>query len=725
MNRSFYICFWLLLLCSQVAHGQRRNDQWRFGFGFSVGLSGSVPSALPSCLLSTGEGSASVADEVTGRLLFYTDGVTIWDSTNVPMPNGTGLFGGTSLLLSSTSAAVIVPKPFTPGIYYVITIDEQSSNNGMRYSVVDMALNGGKGDVVAGQKNILILNTTSEKLQVVPQANQLGYWLLTHDCPGNTFYAYSITQTGINLTPVTSTLGATQGNGAGHMKVNRQFNKLAMGNFFSQSIELFDFDNATGLLSNFQTWAFQNPGILVYGVEFSPNGSKLYASDLNGLYQYDLLQPTPALIAASEYSLGSGQQFASLQLRNDGYIYFLGPSFNRILCPDLPGPGLVIDNLPSLGGSIAGGYGLPQWIYVPTDTPLATNAIAPFSIKFADTCIGDSTLLGIITTFVFDSVRWSFGDPNSTVNTGTGYQLKHRYGSVGSYTVSLTVYSGCNSASTTQIVIIDSCNVAPQPIFDALSGIGIYGDSCRLGAQMTFLPVGATTATRLFWEINGTDTFTQAVTTPYTPIYRSFLKEGQNLICVTWKPLNEPEKQFCQAFHIGNCCNYQVTISDSCLENDMLFSVVPTPDSVQWRIRASSGGLDTALSGNNRILKFSAPTRLLVQAIATGGCGIDTVSKIVNINSCLVEECLFWVPNAFSPNGDGLNENIRPTWNCQPERYEWSVFNRWGQQVFESTNPLEAWDGGKLVQGIYYYKASYAVGAEGEKVKYGFIQLFR
>ncbi len=94
---------------------------------------------------------------------------------------------------------------------------------------------------------------------------------------------------GISTNPVITTIEGTQGNGAGHMKVNKQFNKMAIGNVFDRSIELFDFDNATGAVSTPIIWNTPNP-YLVYGIEFPPDGSKLYTLtvDFSTVYQYDI-----------------------------------------------------------------------------------------------------------------------------------------------------------------------------------------------------------------------------------------------------------------------------------------------------------------------------------------------------------------------------------------------------------------------------------------------------
>jgi gliding motility-associated-like protein len=67
-----------------------------------------------------------------------------------------------------------------------------------------------------------------------------------------------------------------------------------------------------------------------------------------------------------------------------------------------------------------------------------------------------------------------------------------------------------------------------------------------------------------------------------------------------------------------------------------------------------------------------------------------------------------FVPNAFTPNADGLND-LFPAHRFVSEGgfYEFKVFNRWGEKLWQSNNPLENWDGtvhGKLVpEGIYVY----------------------
>jgi gliding motility-associated-like protein len=66
------------------------------------------------------------------------------------------------------------------------------------------------------------------------------------------------------------------------------------------------------------------------------------------------------------------------------------------------------------------------------------------------------------------------------------------------------------------------------------------------------------------------------------------------------------------------------------------------------------------------------------------------------------------MPNAFTPNGDGFNDKIKPVLTFIPKRYLFQVFDRSGSLVFETTNPETAWDGKikggtRAMEGVYIY----------------------
>ncbi len=78
-------------------------------------------------------------------------------------------------------------------------------------------------------------------------------------------------------------------------------------------------------------------------------------------------------------------------------------------------------------------------------------------------------------------------------------------------------------------------------------------------------------------------------------------------------------------------------------------------------------------------------------------------------------------PNAFSPNGDGVNDEWKVSYRSLRE-YECHIFNRWGKEMFSSRDPEQGWDGksgGKTVPAGAYYYVITATGNDGQQYKLG------
>lgn len=71
-------------------------------------------------------------------------------------------------------------------------------------------------------------------------------------------------------------------------------------------------------------------------------------------------------------------------------------------------------------------------------------------------------------------------------------------------------------------------------------------------------------------------------------------------------------------------------------------------------------------------------------------CNYITDTLFLTTYDC---NCPLYLPNAFTPTRDNLNEGFRPIHECHFSSYHLQIFNRWGQRVFESTDPLEYWKG--------------------------------
>jgi gliding motility-associated-like protein len=98
--------------------------------------------------------------------------------------------------------------------------------------------------------------------------------------------------------------------------------------------------------------------------------------------------------------------------------------------------------------------------------------------------------------------------------------------------------------------------------------------------------------------------------------------------------------------------------------------------------------------------------------ILTGVNRCGTGSDTIQVQSIF---CDIWVPNAFTPNGDGVNDLFRVLGNSgRLEGFELSVFNRWGQRIFHTDNTKMGWDGrfngGDAPVGTYVYQMRYSIG---------------
>jgi hypothetical protein len=328
MQRYFLLIFFLLLLCTLVS-AQKQGNIWYFGFNAGISFNAGAPVALTNGALSQSEGCATIADG-NGNLLFYTDGSRIYNRNHVVMPNGSGLLGENI----SAQSAIIVPLPQSNTLYYVFTIGNWTTTtlrHGLNYSIVDMSLNNGLGDVTT--KNSPLIENVREQVTAVHHSNCHDVWIVTHE-KGNTnrYQAFLLTAAGVNTTPVTSAVGMSYngGNRYGYLKASHDGKKLCSTLGYASTpvtiptVELSDFDNATGQVSNIVTIATHNVIADAYASEFSPDDSKLYVVSYIGtfIYQYDITLGTPAAIVGSRVNIASGTSIkACVQLGPDKKIY--------------------------------------------------------------------------------------------------------------------------------------------------------------------------------------------------------------------------------------------------------------------------------------------------------------------------------------------------------------------------------------------------------------------
>src|SRR5690606_31896879 len=132
---------------------------WAFGFNAALDLNSGTPVPLSGFMISANEGTASIADS-DGNLLFYSAGQQVWNKDHDFMPNGTGILGHDG---SGTQSVAISKYPGSDSLYYLFTLENMenivysgTTIGYLRYNIIDMSLDGGLGDVIPTEKNILL-----------------------------------------------------------------------------------------------------------------------------------------------------------------------------------------------------------------------------------------------------------------------------------------------------------------------------------------------------------------------------------------------------------------------------------------------------------------------------------------------------------------------------------------------------------------------------------------
>ncbi len=110
-------------------------------------------------------------------------------------------------------------------------------------------------------------------------------------------------------------------------------------------------------------------------------------------------------------------------------------------------------------------------------------------------------------------------------------------------------------------------------------------------------------------------------------------------------------------------------------------------------------------STNSRLYIFESG---IYYVTALNYCGVSSDTITITLEEC---DCNFFLPNAFTPNGDGVNDSFGPTYSCDIIYYELQIYNRWGELVYQTTDINAPWEARSknesLPLGAYIYKISY------------------
>lgn len=825
--RRILILLFCLLFFSLLSPAQREASIWYFGRNAGLDFSSGSPVLITNGQIYTDEGVASICD-VNGNLLFYTEGTTIWNKNHTIMPNGTGLLGS----FSSSQSAIIVPKINDPSRYYVFTVDQLGLPNGFTYSIVNMNLAGGLGDVEV--KNIPVMTPVCEKLTAVKHCNGKDIWVIVHGWNSDAFYSFLITAAGISATPVVSNTGrfisSSDANfSIGCMKASPDGKKLAVAHK-RQGVDLCNFNNTTGVVSNARSVFLSTEHYAVmrgpYGVEFSSNSKLLYISadyfdfDLIGEYsillQYNVSLPDMPSIQASKKIIyrqqahWSAENFGSLQMAPDGKIYmaeFSQPYISVINNPDLIGTACQFVHaqvsLFKPGFFSWSTYGLPSFI----------QSYWRPGFSFRGACNGTFLYFDFERPPEVFSVKWDFGDPASGVNNiSTLDSTSHTFSAPGIYTVKLIRYMACANDTVSKQVQAGQLqfNLGNDTLICGNSGY-LLNPLLQTGTGYSFLWQDGSSApglmadtTGLYWveiknNLNGCFKRDSIRITrssyPQFSLGNDFVKcEGQlqNLfVSVPSASYLWNNGSINNSLSITQTGLYWLDVSmGGCIKRDTvqaLFHKYPVVklgndtilcEGQNFLLDAANSGLEFLWQNNSAAQTFlgnspgdywvkvtnqvcsttdtinikydlkpvftlgndtaicAGMTIALTPTVQNGsslnylwGNGATSPSITVNqeglytlqlSNNCgsktdeiVIKKgiCKIYVPSAFTPNRDGLNDIFKTEFGQDVTEIKLRVFNRWGQLVFETNNIQKGWDGNlnglQQPNGVYVWTINY------------------
>jgi uncharacterized protein (TIGR02145 family) len=463
------------LLLPFLCFSQGENNQWRFGSHAGLDFNILPPIPVSGCAMSNENSPVSISDSM-GNLLFYSDGGYIWDKNNQVMPNGSGLIGS----LSFGQPVYAIKCLANPDQYFVFCIPSYGYaplfSQGLYYSLLDMQLNSGNGDVVAGMKNIPVpggANATSW-MSGTRHHNNKDAWLIVRSVNPQVYLSYRITDSGINLPPVISSSTVypsySPGEYGGWLKISPDGNRLIACYMRDTIAEFCNFNDQTGVVTpifNFYP-KYRNVKYIPGKECFSSDNHFLYlhaywpynsVSDFPFvlLYQYDATITDSLQFMMSEVIVDSTfapTTYEDLQLGPDLKIYtpvFSKDSVGVIHNPEIYGSGCNFQkNAIGLNGNNVY-YGLPQFL----------QKYKAYLHYLGSGCQSDSLHFSGDIWPPADTIRWNFGDPASGgSNISNLASPSHLFSSPGTYSVELYVRHNDNRTDTSWRTI----TIYPNPV---------------------------------------------------------------------------------------------------------------------------------------------------------------------------------------------------------------------------------------------------------------------
>jgi gliding motility-associated-like protein len=693
--------------------GQRHNHRWFFSLGSQVGLQFNEPNFnvnvtnLHAAPFSQGA-NITANNPITGNLMFYSNGLSVWDANHNVMPNGNGLNGNANGFASVK--ACYNPANCNQFFIFHSTAEQGVGLGPLYYSVVDMSLPGNgnaanpRGDILPTRKNIQLTPLAGEGVCIIEAPQPKTFYLITGVNPGNILRVWRINPAGFFQVGNFPLPGNTQM--IRDIRFSPAANKISVvtaGN--AEPVYVGNFNPNTGFITGLQpvpgTPFNPNPANFTFQLasEFSPDGSKLYITqfsiaDGGRLVQYNLNAPATPVALIHNQAIPNNNPMLDMQTGPDGRIYVVhdspGINYQFLGIVQNPNQAGIACNYVHQGLDLMANPG--AYVSLPSFLSPNYRPEAAYQVINLD-CFGTGA------SFNFQPF-FTTNDPNFTGFTGTSIIY-------GPSAITNTLSNGgqdLNLTVTGNMTKVDSVlyKICDNHCFSL----------CDTGTIL-IIPQGVG-ASAIF-------NFNPRETQFFCPNDSIRLENLDPSISVTWN--NSINSNFLWVKNPGwvyfSWSTPCADLNDSVFVN---FIQVPEDGLIKDTILCANAGAyeikipdygniatyqwNTNSDSNSIVVYESGDYSVLINICKKNYYFVATITYLENDNRA-------FVPSAFTPNNDGINEEFKPKGNLVGQRnYLFEVFDRWGQPLFSTDKPWVGWNAthdnlNSVQKGTYIYKLSF------------------
>lgn len=474
------------LLISLTGFSQKESYNWLFGNKAYIKFHTGAPTNYGGSVMINQQCTVSMSGPL-GNLLFYSNGKYVWNTGNAQMPNGSGLYGSSVF----TQPAIAFAAPGQPGKYYLVTTGDQSQP-GCYYTIIDMSLEGGLGDVDVNNKNVFIPGTerTRGVITATMHANNEDVWVIVRslDADPNKVLAYKVDKNGFQppvSTPAIKSHGTDVGFCISKISPTGKLYVYSAATWSEEeprTFELYSFNNVNGTFTpHFVFLGIDKNEYRCNGLDFSADGNFLYTTLMaveagppqvvkQAIKQFSCrtIPSTAESFERTSYFVHNEDiqnGYCSMQLAPDGKIYIAQDVdkkreyLSRIGKPYLSGSqacSFEKDTVKLASGQNSE-FGLP--LFMP-------SYLARFYWK--GNCFGDTTRFTSRFLPVPSSISWDFDDPDSGPNNQSNLANPvHYFSKTGVFKVKATAYGASETdfevyEREVRIVAFPNINIGPN-----------------------------------------------------------------------------------------------------------------------------------------------------------------------------------------------------------------------------------------------------------------------